>query len=705
VQPVNPSRGPESARELPTSRRRFSAVLSLVRAIASAPSVTDAARKAFASLGELEGWTTGVLWLVPEAGGRLQMAEIWNAPGSSITPGGLFARGEGLAGRAWAAGRPLFVGDLSGDEELRRDPWIEREGMRAANAVPILAGGRAFGVMELFGRSPRTADAFAEELWSAVADELGRLVERAALERAAARAEQRLRLVLAQAPVVLFAFDREGHITLGEGRALADVPLTPGRGNASIFALYRDAPVMVTQARRALAGEADVVVSEVTFGDRVRAYETRMEPLFDAEGRVVEVIGVATDVTERREAEAALLRSEASLVEAGRLASLGTLAAGVAHEINNPLAYVLLNLELMIREASQGRSPEGSSAEGEADLLPRMHEALAGVERVRAIVQDLKSFSRPASSDRRGPVDVRRVLDTTIDIAANEIRHRARLVRLYDEVSPVAGDGSRLGQVFLNLLINAAQAIPEGDASRNEVKVATRMDDAGRIVVEIADTGAGIPKEHLERVFEPFFTTKPAGVGTGIGLSICRSIVAALGGEIGVESALGHGTVFRVVLPAAPVSARSRELDDRRAPAETGFPSSRSPGSGRERRGGRVLVVDDEPALGAALARSLERDFEPVVVTSGREALERLRVDQAFDVILCDLIMPQLTGMDLHDELHRMAPPLAERIVFMTGGTFTARAQEFLQRVANPVLEKPFDLPTLNALVRARARK
>jgi signal transduction histidine kinase len=628
-----------------------------------------------------------------------------------LAPGGLVARGEGLAARAWAAGRTLFVADIAADEELRRDPWIEREGMRAAHAVPIAAGGRAFGVMELFARCPRTPDGLSEELWSAVADELGRLIERAALERAAARAEQRLRLVLAQAPVVLFAFDREGRFTHGEGRALADVPLTRGHGNASIFALYGDAPAIVAQARRALAGEAYAVVSDVTFGDRVRAYETRMEPLFDAEGRVVEVIGVATDVTERREAQAALRRSEASLVEAGRLASLGTLAAGVAHEINNPLAYVLLNLELMIREASQGRSPEGPAAEGDADLLPRMREALAGVERVRAIVQDLKSFSRPASSDRRGPVDVRRVLDTTIEIAANEIRHRARLVRLYDEVPPVAGDASRLGQVFLNLLINAAQAIPEGDAWRNEVKVSTRVDDAGRVLCEIADTGAGISPEHLERVFEPFFTTKPAGVGTGIGLSICRAIVTALGGEISVESTAGRGTLFRVVLPAASVNDRrasSQALREASPATEIGLPSSgerrRSPGSGLERRG-RVLVVDDEPALGAALARSLERDFEPVVVTSGREALERLREDRDFDVILCDLIMPQLTGMDLHDELHRMAPPLAERIVFMTGGTFTARAQEFLQRVANPVLEKPFDLPTLNALVRARARK
>ena len=391
-------------------------------------------------------------------------------------------------------------------------------------------------------------------------------------------------------------------------------------------------------------------------------------------------------------AEVALRRSQAQLVEADRLAALGTLAAGVAHEINNPLSYVLLNLDLVIREASAG-TPS-------ADIVSRLREARSGVERVRLIVQDLKSFSR-ADTERRGPVDVRRVLDSTIEIAANEIRHRARLLRAYDEVPPVEADASRLGQVFLNLLVNASQAIVEGvdgDASRNEIRVATRTDQAGRVVVEIADTGAGIAPEHLSRVFEPFFTTKPVGVGTGLGLSICRGIVTALGGDITVESTLGAGTTFRVILPASTSPAPL--ADDPTPLSSSGrgvVPSSR--------RRGRVLVVDDEPALAAALARSIERDHDVVVLSSGRDALELLRRDEAFDVILCDLIMPQLTGMDLHDELRRTTPALADRIIFMTGGTFTSRTREFLGRVSNPALDKPFDLATLSALLRARTRR
>jgi CheY-like chemotaxis protein len=304
----------------------------------------------------------------------------------------------------------------------------------------------------------------------------------------------------------------------------------------------------------------------------------------------------------------------------------------------------------------------------------------------------------------------------------------------------------------------------EGDASRNEIRVATRTDGPGRVVVEIADTGAGIAPELVDRIFEPFFTTKPVGVGTGLGLSICRGIVTALGGDITVESTPGAGTTFRVVLPASasPVVVdeptpplvddggltRSQgALPPPKPPGDDGglirsqgalppkplgdeggltrsqgaLPSSRRPGNPPEgsasrapseagvgpasRRRGRVLVVDDEPALAAALARSIERDHEVVALSSGREALELLRRDPSFDVILCDLVMPQVTGMDVYEELRRADPGLADRVIFMTGGTFTSRTRDFLGRVSNPALDKPFDLSTLSALLRARTRR
>jgi CheY-like chemotaxis protein/two-component sensor histidine kinase len=324
---------------------------------------------------------------------------------------------------------------------------------------------------------------------------------------------------------------------------------------------------------------------------------------------------------------------------------------------------------------------------------------------VRLIAQDLKAFSR-VDSERRTPVDVRRVLDSSIDIAANEIRHRARLVRDYRDVPAVEADPSRLGQVFLNLLVNAVQAMDEGDAARNEIRVTTRTNIAGSVVVTISDTGAGIPPAIQARIFEPFFTTKPAGVGTGLGLAICKSIVGALGGEIAVESEVGKGTTFRVVLPATSASPATPALGIpalRATRPSSDHPASR-PHSAPTPKRGRVLIVDDEPVLASALGRSLEADYEVVVAGSGREGLDVIRRDDRFDFILCDLIMPAVTGMDLYEEVRRTKPALAERIIFMSGGTFTPRTREFLATVKNPALDKPFDLSALNALLRARAR-
>jgi signal transduction histidine kinase len=378
--------------------------------------------------------------------------------------------------------------------------------------------------------------------------------------------------------------------------------------------------------------------------------------------------------------EDALRRSEAQMVGADRLASLGALAAGVAHEINNPLSYVLLILELLVRDLG---------AEGEVGA--RLVEARPGLERVKLIVQDLKSFSR-IDAERREPVDVRRVLDSTIEIAQNEIRHRALLIRDFGAVPKVMADPSRLGQVFLNLLVNAVQSMGEGDASRNEIRVTTDINPEGRVVVAIADTGSGIAPEILGRIFDPFFTTKPAGVGTGLGLSICKGIITTIGGEIEVTSKLSEGTTFRITLPPAPALEQ--------APAGVAPQKPRAtPGSPKR---GRVLVIDDEPVLAKALGRSLASEYDVVVISNAPDALDRLRLGEGFDAILCDLVMPQVTGMDLYAELAASRPALAARMIFMTGGTFTARARDFLAAVPNPASDKPFDLTALSALLRAR---
>lgn len=400
-------------------------------------------------------------------------------------------------------------------------------------------------------------------------------------------------------------------------------------------------------------------------------YWTRIAAVLH-QGRVNGAVLLARDITEKKEAETRLVVSE-------RMASLGMLGAGVAHELNNPLASVIANLDVAIDDVASS-----SGAPRPADLSEVLKDARDGAERLRHIVRDLRIFSRE-EGEERGPVQVERVLESTLRMAATEIRHRARLVTSYAGVPPVEGSEGRLGQVFLNLIVNAAQALPEGRFATNEIRVATSLDERGRVLVSVADTGPGIPLDVQRRMFTPFFTTKPAGVGTGLGLCICQRIITSFGGEIGFESMAGQGTVFRVLLLPASNTASQRPTGQ---PVELAAP-----------RRGRLLVVDDDTNVARAVKRVLEREHDVTVANTAAPVLEALAAGQRFDVILCDLMMPQLTGMDFYQALLRIDTEQTRRVVFLTGGAFTPAAREFLTSVANPSLEKPVDPHRLRAFV------
>jgi len=664
-----------------------------------------------------------------------------------------------------------------------------------------------------------------------------------------------------------------------------------------------------------------------------------------------------------------LRQTQAQLVQAGRMAAVGQLAAGVGHEINNPLAYIVSNLEhaseeveLLARELADVRGAGPRLRE----VSQALREATHGTDRVRRIVRDLKTFSRP-DDEKQGPVDLHAVLDSAVKIAMAELRPRAKLVREFGDVPRVEGNEARLAQVFLNLLINAAQALPEGRAEENEVRLVTRVAPDGMVVAEVRDTGIGISPASLARIFDPFYTTKPLGVGTGLGLSLCHAYVTAMGGSISVESEPGRGAVFRVTLkraaretealPALPVQERrgAREsgsmpaVQERRGARESGsMPAVQAPGGPWERRSvpteqgtaardslstpvrapqvmpdaqergtrrdslsmpalpmqerntspgsrsmpvaqsqepapgsipsvpvdarggaaspgadatreppaaaayvasrakadaaqldlaatsvpsahtggpaataaptsvgaetppvsntrsgaaprsqmpiaaapglaapgvpasgvpawtqgapgtvpvdaalsssratystysmaprvapepeprapareprtvatppesgaeavaqaqgdnpvpvrGRVLVVDDDALVSGAIRRTLSRENDVEVLVSARQALAQLSTPELrYDVVLCDLMMPEMTGMDLFDALLKVAPRVAERVVFITGGAFTPVARAFLDRMTNPRVEKPFDPEGLRKLIRSEVAR
>ncbi len=387
----------------------------------------------------------------------------------------------------------------------------------------------------------------------------------------------------------------------------------------------------------------------------------------DGSGRPLRMVGASVDITERK-----LLQER--LVLAERMASIGTLAAGVGHEINNPLTYIVLNLTLLDREL---RTLEVSEAT-RARLHNMVEQARYGTERVSGIVRDLQALTR-VPEERVANVDLGPVLDRCLEIADHQIRHRAQVIRELSDVPAVRGSEGRMVQLFLNLIVNAAQAIPVGRADAHWIKLATSV--AGdRVVVAISDSGVGIAPDAIGRVFDPFYTTKAVGEGTGLGLAICRSIVTAMGGEIEVDSTLGQGTTFRVVLPIASDTGVEDET-----PSPSAGPIAKK----------RVLVVDDEPMVGQLVAKVLA-EHEVVSETSGRAALRRLREDTGFDLILCDLMMPEVSGMDVYDQL---TPDLRRRIVFLSGGAFSERARLFLDSVPNRRLAKPFDVDALTAML------
>jgi PAS domain S-box-containing protein len=377
----------------------------------------------------------------------------------------------------------------------------------------------------------------------------------------------------------------------------------------------------------------------------------------------------------------ALKSLEAQLVVSQRLAPMGQLAAGVGHEINNPLAYVKSSLELAATLLD--RMPK------EQDKLKHtLDVALEGVDRIRLIVDDLRVLS---SHDVRAveSIDVRKLLDSCVQLATNEIRHRARLLLDYGDVPNVAANAGRLSQVFINLLVNAAHSIEPGHAGGNEIAISVRTDAKGGVTVVIRDSGSGIAADKLPHIFEPFFTTKRIGQGTGLGLAICHGIIAELGGQISVESAAGRGTTFRVWLPAASAVVPAPALAAPKRAISLDACAARN-----------ILVIDDEARITESFALLLGEKHCVRTAATGREALE-LCAEREFDVIFCDLRMPEMGGDQIYRALLERSPAQARRIVFMTGSLVGVSELEAFVEGEVAVLRKPFSAKDLNAALAA----
>lgn len=405
-------------------------------------------------------------------------------------------------------------------------------------------------------------------------------------------------------------------------------------------------------------------------------------PMFDDKGQLVGAVVVFRDVTERR-------RLEQRLAQAERLASLGSVAAGMGHEINNPLAVVVANVSFAQESIEAAMAVLGAEAEN-ADpqalhelrsAMEALRDAAQGADRVRRIVQDLRRFARVEEKELQ-TLDLPDLIDSALQLTAHEIRHHARVTKTIGTTPYVMGDEGQLVQVLTNILINASQAVGDGAARDNEIRITTWTDLAGRAVIEIRDTGPGIAPEVLPRIFDPFFTTKRIGEGMGLGLAIAHNMITALGGDITVVSTLGSGAAFQVALPGARHVVPSAP----EKPATTEPPRS------------RILIVDDEPVILRSLLRILGGQHDVDAADNGAEALA-LIARKFYDLILSDVMMPNMSGVDLYESVAAANLDQAARIVFMTGGAFSPRAREFLESTSNRHLFKPFSTHDIRALV------
>lgn len=687
----------------------LSAQLSLISSIADA--LTQAARVDAALQEVLEtcfdaaGISRGVLFL--DRGKGPQLAAVVGFGGGEMDEVGQLFGHLALLERVIDSGRALALPAKDPDARIGSAAILAGSRASSAHIVPLAHDESLRGALFL---ASATNDLAAEGQVTFARAIGGQIVKSLALSRSferIAESEARYRTLMNRASCGVFTVvgtnatitsfnDAAGNL-FGvtpdglEGRSLRDFILPEDRGR--LDEVLRRGPWETWH-------EVGIVGSK----GRLGIAELSMSRVGSGEGELVLVI--ANDVTERRQQQ-----EKAALTE--RLTTIGTLAAGVAHEINNPATYVLANLDTLGRlfESAEKSHHLLRAALLEPDLSTRARlidealgdrallellgsgsaligETVHGAERIRGIAKGMRDLAGQSELSFT-PTDLNALIGSTLNLVAHQVKSHATMVTdLAVGLPTIVASPSRLSQVFINLIVNAAQAIGEGRAADNTIRISTRL-DGERARVDIEDTGPGIPPHAMPRLFDPFFTTKPAGVGTGLGLAISQEIVHAHGGEMRAEN-LARGARFSVFIPLG-------------APATVPTPTESRTVPRPNLRRSKVLLVDDELYLLRAVQRMLAREFEVTAATGGRMAIELLEkaAPDTFDVVVSDLSMPEVSGMDLHAWLVEHRPALARRTVFATGGAFTSQAREFLDRVANPRIEKPFTLPTIVGVIRS----
>ncbi len=628
-----------------------------------------------ASILDAGGLSTGVLYLTG-ADGRLSFW-VEGGPGywAAGEPEEFFGHPE-LFERSVETGSAITVPSAQVPEEATRD-FFARAGVSSAIIAPLVSRGELLGALVL-GSKRRD---LTERDWMAFTSPIAaQLAHTIALSRAFSQlgaSEQRYRSLFDRVPVGLYRGTPDGRI-LDVNPALVELFGFPDR--ESLLAVNAADLYVNGEDRRQLRALLDREGVVRGFETQLRRRDgsmiwasTTARVVREDDGAVL-YDGSIEDLTERKRAEEQLQRQHEALVQTEKLAAMGQLLAGVAHELNNPLS-VLLGQAALLRETVRDQPVAG-----------RVEKIAKAAERCARIVKNFLALARQHPPERQR-VWLNQVVHEAVELLAYALRVDTVEVTLdlAEDLPVLWADPHQLHQVVVNLITNAHHAM-RGTPPPRRLTLATRHNpQLGCVFVEVADTGPGIPPEITSRIFEPFFTTKPPGEGTGLGLSLCQGIIEAHRGTIRVNSQPGHGALFLIELPVEP-----------RAVAR---PEARAAEAVPPIRGKVILVVDDEPEVAEVMADMLSVDGHHVETASnGALALDKLR-ERAYDLILSDVRMPELDGPSLYRELERRHPELCRRIIFLTGDTLSVQSREFLEQTGAPDLSKPFVLGEVRRVV------
>ncbi len=387
-------------------------------------------------------------------------------------------------------------------------------------------------------------------------------------------------------------------------------------------------------------------------------------------------------------------RLSSTLAHQDKIASLGVLAAGVSHEINNPCAAILSNMAAMREQIEAVMSRPrfqrlGAVEEMMADSMEALSDCISAANRIHSIVKTLNVFSRRGDEDASIAIDVNEEVSMVLRLIGKEVKYRSSFeVNLAEKIPRITGPANSVTQVVTNLVVNAMHALESRPQSERRIWVTTQFDEQ-HVMLEVGDNGPGIASDVLARIFDPFFTTKPIGQGTGLGLSITRQLVQQMGGDIFVDSAPGEGARFSVFFERRQTAAGP-------PPAAEGVPPT------SERL--RVLMVDDDLLFLRALQRSLRQEFEISIASTAADALTTLAADRQYDVVVSDVIMPEMDGVAFYRRLAAHHPALAARTMFLTGGVTSEALRQSLAATGRPCLGKPFEVAELTKVIRALGR-